>query len=115
MEQTQLINLTPHTINFVQNGVTVMSIKSTGIARVASSTDVVGQFLVGDVVIPRTHTTYGEVEGLPAPQDSVIYIVSGMIVSALAQQGIHRDDLFVPGIQVRDGQGRVVGCQSVDN
>ena len=115
MQQTQLVNLTPHPINIVQDGSVVLSIPSSGVARVASSTDVVGQFLVGDVVVPRTHTVYGEVEGLPAPQAGVIYVVSGMIVSALVQQGIRRDDLFIPGMQVRDEQGRVIGCQSVDN
>ena len=117
METTQvsLINLTPHTINFVQDGEVVLSVESSGLARVSSTTTVVGQFEINGVEIPRTHTVYGEVEGLPDPQTGVIYVVSGMIVSALAQQGIHRDDLFVPGQQVRDEQGRVIGCMSLDN
>lgn len=38
-----------------------------------------------------------------------------MIISALASQGIRRDDVVVPGLQVRDEQGRVIGCRSLDN
>lgn len=115
METTQLVNLTPHTINLVtEDGLPLLSLESQGIARVAAATEVVGNIQVGEVVVPQTHTTFGEVEGLPDQTPGVGYIVSGMIVSALAQQGIRRTDLFTPGIQVRDDQGRVIGCRSLD-
>jgi len=116
METTQLVNLTPHTINFVaEDGTQLLSLESQGVARVASSTEVVGYLQVGEVVVPQTHTTFGEVEGLPEQAPGVGYIVSNMIISALAQQGIRRNDLFTPGLQVRDEQGRVIGCRSLDN
>lgn len=116
METTQLVNLTPHTINLVaEDGTQLLSLESQGIARVASTTEVVGQLQVGEVVVPQTHTTFGEVEGLPEQTAGVGYIVSNMIISALAQQGVRRNDLFTPGMQVRDDQGRVIGCRSLDN
>ena len=115
MEQLNLINLTPHTVTVFDEDTVVLAVESAGVARVSASTEVVGHLQVGDVVIPQTHTTFGEVEGLPDPTPGVGYIVSNMIVSALAQQGIHRDDLFTPGLQVRDDQGRVIGCRSLDN
>lgn len=122
-QQTQLpvldvtsINLTPHPIGFVdQDDNLLLRVESTAVARVSSQTTTVGYFRINGVQVPRTHTEYGQVEGLPDPTPGTIFIVSGMIISALAQQGIHRDDLFTPGLQVRDDQGRVIGCRSLDN
>lgn len=113
--QMQLVNLTPHTVIVFDGDTVVLSIESSGVARVSSDTEVVGYLQVGGVAVPQTHTIFGKIEGLPEPTPGVGYIVSNMIVSALAQQGIHRDDLFTPGLQVRDDQGRVIGCQSLDN
>ena len=114
-QQTQLINLTPHTINIVtEDGTPILSLESQGVARVAATTEVVGVIQVDEMIVPQTHTTFGEVEGLPDQAPGVGYIVSNMIISALAQQGIRRDDLFTPGMQVRDDQGRVIGCRSLD-
>ncbi len=116
METTQLVNLTPHTITLVdQNNQPVLIVDSSAVARVSAQTTTVGTYSVNGIEIPRTHTVYGEVEGLPAPTPGTVYIVSGMIVSALASQGIRRDDVVVPGLQVRDEQGRVIGCRSLDN
>lgn len=114
--EAEAVNLTPHPIGFVdQDNQLLLTVESTTVARVSAQTTTVGYFVINGVQIPRTHTVYGQVEGLPDPTPGIIYIVSGMIVSALAQQGIHRDDLLVPGQQVRDEQGRVIGCRSLDN
>lgn len=116
METTQLVNLTPHTINLVtEDGTQLLSLESQGVARVVSTTEIVGYLQVSGVAVPQTHTTFGEVEGLPEQAPGVGYVVSNMIISALAQQGIRRNDLFTPGLQVRDTQGRVIGCRSLDN
>lgn len=123
-QQTQLpiinieeaLNVTPHTVGFFDEEATpLLEVPSTGLARVSAQTSVVGYLRINGVLIPQTHTEYGEIEGLPDPVEGRIVIVSGMIVSALAQQGIRRTDLFVPGMQVRDEQGRVIGCRSLDN
>lgn len=112
----ECINLTPHPIVLLdKDDQEVLTIPTTDVTRVSSQTATVGYFRINGVLVPRSHTQYGEVEGLPDPTPGVIYIVSGMVVSALAQQGIHRDDLLVPGMQIRDDQGRVIGCRSLDN
>ena len=102
----EIINLTPHTITFVNDeGKTIMTIPSSGIARVASTTAVIAEF----EGIPVTETTFGQIEGLPEKKLGVIYIVSRMVATASK-----RNDLFVPGMQVRDSEGRVIGCKSLD-
>ena len=112
----ECINLTPHPIVLLdKDDQEVLTIPTTDVTRVSSQTVTVGYFRINGVLVPRSHTQYGEVEGLPDPTPGVIYIVSGMVVSALVQQGIHRDDLLVPGMQIRDYQGRVIGCRSLDN
>lgn len=51
----------------------------------------------------------GPVEGLPPPQEGTLYIVSVIVAERLPE----RRDLRVPGDQVRDAQGRIVGCRSL--
>lgn len=111
----EVLNVTPHTVGFFDEEATpLLEVPSTGLARVSAQTSVVGYLRINGTLIPQTHTQYGEVEGLPEPQEGTIIVVSGMIVSALAQQGIRRADLFVPGMQLRDEAGRVIGCRSLD-
>lgn len=115
-EIREALNVTPHTVGFFDEVATpLLEVPSTGLARVSAQTSIVGYLRINGVLIPQTHTVYGEIEGLPEPQEGRIIIVSGMIVSALAQQGVHRADLFVPGMQLRDEAGRVIGCRSLDN
>lgn len=107
---TKIINLTPHTINIVAtNGEAIATFPSQGIARVASKEEIIGE-LNG---IPVTSTTYGEIEGLPAESENTVFIVSRLILSALEKQNIIRHDLRVPGLQVRNEAGQVVGCKSL--
>ena len=102
----EIINLTPHAITFVNDeGKPFATIPSSGIARVASTTAVIAEF----DGIPVTETTFGQVEGLPEKKLGVIYIVSRMVATASK-----RNDLFVPGMQVRDSEGCVIGCKSLD-
>lgn len=54
-------------------------------------------------------TSFGEVEGLPEPQEGTIFIVSALVAQAL--RGV-RDDLVIPDDTVRDEQGRIIGCKS---
>ena len=102
----EIINLTPHAITFVNDeGKPISSIPSNGIARVASMTTVVGYINC----IPVTETTFGEVEGLPEAKPGTCYVVSRMVATAAK-----RNDLYVPGMQVRDAEGHVIGCKSLD-
>ena len=105
----KIINCTPHTINFVNDaGEVIRTIEPSGILpRVSSSIN-----LVGDIDgIPDEETVYGEVTDLPEKQDGVILIVSAMVASRLP----YRDDLRVPGRQVRNDRGQVIGCRSMSN
>lgn len=106
----KIVNLTPHTVNVVATtGEEIATFPSEGVVRVASHEEVVG-VLNG---IPETATTYGEVEGLPAQSNDTIYIVSRLVLAALEKQGITRTDLRVPGLQVRNEAGQVIGCKSL--
>lgn len=103
----KFINLTPHSINFVDEfGEIKMIVKTSGsLARVTTKIVTVG--FIDE--IPVTTTEFGEVEGLPEPVDGVIYIVSSLV----AQRVPDRNDIFVPSESVRDGQGRIIGCRSL--
>jgi len=98
---TKLINLTPHTINIVTpDGVRTLPPSGT-VCRVPSF-DGVCPDLDG---IPTFVSSYGKVRDLPAPQEGVVLIVSGMVASAEP-----RLDLMSPGPLVRDDEGKVIGC-----
>ena len=97
----KFVNLTPHEIVF---GVTIIP-ASGMVARVAS---LPGQDL-GDGLY--TAPQWGAVEGLPAPEEGTIYIVSALVAGRV---GGTRDDVFSPGTgpadnAVRDPHGRIVG------
>jgi membrane-bound lytic murein transglycosylase len=49
-------------------------------------------------------TVFGEVNGLPDPQDGFAFVVSGMVGSALTGSG--RADVFMPGTGPNDGARR---------
>ena len=98
----KIINLTPHAINFP-----TMCIAPSGqIARVSCESLVVG-YAAG---IPLKKSTYGEVTGLPEPQDGVTYVVSAMVRNSCP----NRKDLGSPSELIRDEENRVIGCNALD-
>jgi hypothetical protein len=95
------INLTPHAINLP-----ACTIEPAGtVARCAEITELAGEF-DGVQIIRRR---YGQVEGLPDPQDGVIYIVSLLVRMACPE----RTDLASPGDLVRDANGAIVGAKNL--
>ena len=78
-----LINLTPHELN-LNDGRAIPA--SGGIARVTSK---FGGFDVNGIC----RVEYGQVEGLPEPQKNTVYIVSALVLSALAG---NREDVVAP-------------------
>lgn len=93
------VNLTPHALNL--NDGTVLP--SQGVARVSTSfTD----FKDGVCCV-----TYGDVEGLPAPQDGVTYVVSAMVLAAVKAVS-DRTDVVAPATGhpdcVRNEKGQIV-------
>lgn len=107
----KIVNLTPHSINFVTaEGEPLMTVAPSGqLARVTAKTVNTGEVTVGEVTLPVTGTTYGEVEGLPAPEEGTIYVVSSLVASRVPD----RPDVFIPNESVRDSAGRIVGCKSL--
>lgn len=100
-------NLTPHAV-VVANGDERITFPPSGrVARVATNLES-AEPLNG---VPTWHQTFGEIVDLPEHADGVMYIVSGLLVSAAEAAGRRTDDLLVPGQQIRDDEGRVVGCR----
>lgn len=114
-----LVNLTPHPVRIykedtpdqvedLDDGVMTVLEPSGTLARLSES--VIGEDAVltdEGVEIPISAVSYAKVEGLPAPQQGVFYVVPLMTALAAAE----RDDLLVPYEQVRNGEGTVVGCR----
>lgn len=96
------VNLTPHPINIVDGPTIPPSGEAARVTVTREQVDAIDG-------IPIYSSTYGEVEGLPAPAAGVRYIVSGLVRSAVP----NRADVYSPGELVRDDAGRVVGCRGL--
>ncbi len=108
--ETIMINLTPHDINFYQEGECVATFPKTGaVARV--STETVDAGVVPGTNFPVIKTVYGEVEGVPAlPCEP--FLVSGMVLGQLGQE--YSGIAFAPATGPQDGairndKGHIVG------
>ncbi len=99
------VNLTPHAIVVVvPSGTTTIPASGT-LARCKTVNVPVGE--VDGVPVGRV--TYGDVEGLPAPQEGTYYVVSALVRAAVPG----RSDVLSPGDLVRDAAGQVVGCRGL--
>jgi hypothetical protein len=116
-----LINATPHSITLVsRRGVEQDSKKqflaeTVEILREIPPSEILARvsminFPAGEIDgIAIESVTYGEIEGLPEPQEGVYYIVSGLVAAAAAKIG--RVDCLAPGALVRDKKtGVILGC-----
>lgn len=101
-EDLRIVNLTPHEIRI---GDTM--IPSAGLARCATKT---WPMYIRGCPVPVVRQEFGDVTGLPEPEEGTIYVVSMPVAQAV---GRSRDDIFVPGEQIRDENGRIVGCKSL--
>lgn len=109
-------NFTPHTINVFTEEGAEFSFPSEGIARVAASEEPFGEIKVTDGNIngiPVVRTTYGKIEGLPDPEDGTTYIVSYVVLNALA--GSNRLDCVAPNTSpqgaIRASDGKIIGVK----
>ena len=113
-----LVNLTPHALNIRCEDGTFCELEPSGdIARVAVENKPHLDVAAGNLSIPTTLTVFGEVEGLPAPQDGVIFIASALVAARAA-----REDVLSPGELIReevfDDEGevidtKIVGCRGL--
>lgn len=104
-QNANLINLTPHMVNVVVPSGTIDIPASGQVARCSQTSSEVCN-ING---IPVTKQEFGEVVGLPAPQEGTYFIVSRLVAAACPD----RHDLLIPGPLVRNADGQPVGCQGL--
>lgn len=107
----KLVNLTPHSVNLIAEDGTSYEVKPSGkLARVTARIVSIGTIEIeGGFTMPHTVTEFGVVEGLPAPEDGVLYIVSSLVAGRVPD----RKDVVIPNESVRDEKGRIIGCKSL--
>ncbi len=115
-------NLTPHDINVVKDGKTVVTFERSGkVARLvedpATWEDAVEVVGVEGKVAMRAPYVYGGVDGMPKEEyTSRGVIVSELVARKLAEMGVSYP-VFSPDMgalgAVRDGSGRIVGTQKL--
>lgn len=110
-------NLTSKTINVITEEKEFV-FPSEGCARVLATTEPFGEIHTETESIngiPVVRTTYGEIEGLPEPQEGIVNIVSYVILNALKAKGNLRTDVVAPNTSpsgvVRDEDGSVIGVR----
>lgn len=107
---TNIINLTPHPVNIVnEEGNVIKVFESAGVARAAQEDVEIGT-LEG---IPIIETTFGELVDLPKYSKDTYYIVSAITAKAADLSGRSTRDLLLPGKTVRNSDGQIIGCQAL--
>ncbi len=107
-----IVNLTPHVLNFMPegpDGPTVTIPPSGQVARCATSRVQVGTVTVDGITVPVNRTQFGEVTGLPDPQPDTIFVVSAVVAQAVP----NRPDVFIVDDAVRDEHGRIIGARAL--
>ena len=118
-----LINATPHSITLVSREGVEQDSKKQFIAE-AEAVEILREIPPSEILarvsmvnlpageidgIPIESVIYGEIEGLPEPQEGLYYIVSGLVAAAATKIG--RKDCLAPGALVRDKKtGVILGC-----
>jgi hypothetical protein len=105
----RIINLTPHSIVLRAPSGDETTIPSSGVARVTSTPGAL-ETISGIPVPVAGTTTFGEVTGLPAPEEGAWFVVSAIVGAALRGS---RADVLCPGTGPADGairneQGQVI-------
>src|SRR5690606_2957528 len=98
-----IINLTPHAINvFSPEGEEIAAIPSSGLARARALPELDGTVDIAGASVPVYRVSYGEVSGLPEPEDDTQYVVSPLAAQAAARAGRTTHDLLMTHDPVRD-------------
>ena len=97
----KFVNLTPHKIDYQFADRTRIEFPSEGVARVDT---IVGEPTTidynGKEMIVTSPIMYGEVQGLPEPEEGVIYIVSQIVLTQPSVAG--RTDVVAPATGPKD-------------
>lgn len=116
-----IINRTPHSINILAHDapasaepvLTLPAAPRGEVARVEALADEGTSIAVDGALVPVAATRWGVVVGLPAAVPGTWHIVSAIVAAAALASGRGAHDLLVPGDQVRDDTGRIVGCRGL--
>lgn len=117
-----IINRTPHDIVILAadapasaRPIMVLPAAPRGeVTRVEQTTDHDGRNItLADGVVQIGRARWGHIVGLPEPVAGVYHVVSVIVVEAAVDGGREVWDLLVPGDQVRDDRGRIVGCRGL--
>lgn len=102
-----IINLTPHELTLCKtDGSVIERIPSSGVIRVHETSRVVDSINGIDII----EKVFGDLEGLPEPQDGVVYYVSA--IAAQAAKTLGRKDILLGGDSVRNDKGQIIGITS---
>ena len=105
-----IVNLTPHEINFFMGEEKKISVQPSGtVARAKTSRQAIGSIELDGIELPINKTEFGSVEGLPDPEHGTIFIVSAIVAKAVPD----RDDIFIVDDAVRDNLGRIIGARAI--
>jgi hypothetical protein len=106
----EIVNLTPHPLNIKTVDDRIITIQPSGeLARVSESREQLPVINHREGNISVTRATYGEIENLPDPEDGKIFVVSALVLA----RARGRNDVFAPGLAIRDEAGRVIGCDGL--
>lgn len=100
-------NFTPHEVTLMPGeGKEEVRLPSCGSARCLVERRQIGEI---DGITLNT-SVFGEVTGLPEPQEGVFFLVSRIVAEAMAGS---REDLVVVDETVRDDEGRIIGARAL--
>lgn len=122
----EIINLTPHDINFyeeehtqkikgcyyiIPGALPYHTIPASGItARAAQTEDNLPAIDCNGVRVPLLQMTYGDPVNLPEPEKGKAYVVSALTVAAAKAARRSTSDLYVVARTVRNEVGAVIGA-----
>jgi hypothetical protein len=101
--QIDILNFTPHDINYVKKVGTTITFPSKGNARMI--TQDYRQIMLVDIALVIYDDT--QIEGLPPRKEGMLYIVSSIV-----QVNARRDDLLSPCQFERDNAGSIISCRA---
>lgn len=106
----KVVNLTPHTLNVCNaEGDPLAEFPPSGkTARIDVQYRQTGRLNLDETDVPVFEAEYGDIEGLPAPEEGVVFVVSGMVKAQT-----DREDVFSPGELIRDEDGNPKGCKGL--
>lgn len=98
---SEVINLTPHAVSLADTeGNVVKTFPPCGqVARVTATAEVVGE-LAG---FPVSRSRFGDVVGVPAPREGVVYLVSALVAQAAKRPDVVAPDTGPTALR-KDGQ-----------